>query len=144
MLLVRRARVIDEPSTSLRLSVPVEPAAPRRVRDVLRTVDQIAEPLRPDLELLVTELVANVVRHARLGPEDAIEVQVNLEPEWVRAEVFNPGTRWPVPSPDPPRPEAGEGNYGLYLVSQIASRWGIDQSQGTRVWFELGRGQTLD
>jgi len=129
---------MGEGSTNLRLTVAVEPEAPRTVRHALHAVDQIADGMRPDLELLVTELVANVVRHAGLGPEHSMEVQVRVEPGFVRAEVYDPGWGWHPPNWQSPRPDDQSGGYGLYLVSEIASRWGIDDGPGTTVWFELG------
>jgi anti-sigma regulatory factor (Ser/Thr protein kinase) len=127
-----------EGGTDLRLTVAVEPAAPRTVRHALHAVDQVADGMRQDLELLVTELVTNVVRHAGLGPEDFMEVAVRVEPGFVRAEVRDPGWGWHAPRCESPRPDDHGGGYGLYLVREIASRWGIDDGVGTTVWFELG------
>jgi hypothetical protein len=39
-----------------------------------------------------------------------------------------------------PAPPAGNesGGWGLFLVDQIADRWGVDcTTSGTRVWFEM-------
>lgn len=130
---------MGEDTTNLRLTAPVEPTAPTNVRHALHVWDQLADGLRPDLELLVTELVSNVVRHAGLGADDSMQIHVQIEPEFVRAEVYDPGTGWPEPSWEPAGPNGGESGYGLYLVSQFASRWGIDENAGTTVWFELDR-----
>ena len=32
-----------------------------------------------------------------------------------------------------------DSGWGLYLVEQIADRWGVTQDDGTCVWFELDR-----
>ena len=32
-----------------------------------------------------------------------------------------------------------DSGWGLYLVDQIADRWGVDHDPGTRVWFEIDR-----
>ena len=29
--------------------------------------------------------------------------------------------------------------WGLYLVDQLADRWGVSNSDGTSVWFEIDR-----
>ena len=34
-------------------------------------------------------------------------------------------------------PDPGRGGLGLHLVDTLASRWGVDREDGTRVWFEL-------
>ena len=40
-----------------------------------------------------------------------------------------------APSPDPARPSG----WGLYLVAELADRWGVDSDERTLVWFELDR-----
>jgi hypothetical protein len=37
-------------------------------------------------------------------------------------------------------PGARGGGYGLYLVEQLAKRWGVERNEGTVVWFELPAG----
>jgi anti-sigma regulatory factor (Ser/Thr protein kinase) len=83
------------------------------------------------LRLLVTELVANSVRHARGTP---IDVSVRLEGDLVRAEVSDGGAGFDPPDADPnPLKSAG---WGLFLVRKMANRWGSEPATGT-VWFEL-------
>jgi anti-sigma regulatory factor (Ser/Thr protein kinase) len=85
------------------------------------------------LRLLVTELVANSVRHARGTP---ISVTVTLDDQRVRTEVSDVGAGFNPPEADPnPLKTAG---WGLFLVRKIAARWGSDPATGT-VWFELER-----
>jgi len=37
-------------------------------------------------------------------------------------------------------PERGSGSgWGLYLVDQLADRWGVSREEATRVWFEIDR-----
>jgi hypothetical protein len=36
-------------------------------------------------------------------------------------------------------PASMHDGYGLYLVDKAASRWGVDSSGPTSVWFELAR-----
>jgi anti-sigma regulatory factor (Ser/Thr protein kinase) len=85
------------------------------------------------LRLLVTELVANSVRHARGTP---IAVNVTLHDDRVRTDVSDGGSGFDPPSADP-NPLKSSG-WGLFLVRKIASRWGAEQDTGT-VWFELDR-----
>jgi anti-sigma regulatory factor (Ser/Thr protein kinase) len=85
------------------------------------------------LRLLVTELVANSVRHARGTP---IGVSVRLDGDVLRADVSDGGAGFDPPDADPnPLKSAG---WGLFLVRKIATRWGSDAETGT-VWFELDR-----
>ncbi|MEA2469358.1 MAG: serine/threonine-protein kinase RsbW [Thermoleophilaceae bacterium] len=85
------------------------------------------------LRLLVTELVANSVRHARGTP---IDVTVTVTPDLVRTNVSDGGPGFDPRDPDP-SPMKSSG-WGLFLVGKIAERWGVDQETGT-VWFELER-----
>jgi anti-sigma regulatory factor (Ser/Thr protein kinase) len=85
------------------------------------------------LRLLVTELVANSVRHARGMP---IDVAVSLGDDVVRTDVTDGGAGFDRRDPDPsPMKTSG---WGLFLVGKMAERWGADQETGT-VWFELER-----
>ncbi|MEA2410256.1 MAG: serine/threonine-protein kinase RsbW [Thermoleophilaceae bacterium] len=85
------------------------------------------------LRLLVTELVANSVRHARGTP---IDVTVTVTTDLVRTDVSDGGPGFDPRDPDP-SPMKSSG-WGLFLVGKIAERWGVDQETGT-VWFELER-----
>jgi hypothetical protein len=53
----------------------------------------------------------------------------------VRVEVADRGEGFePVPrDADRSRP----GGWGLYLVDQLADRWGVARDQMNRVWFEM-------
>ena len=90
-----------------------------------------------DLRLLVSEVVTNAVRHANLGDNDAIRLVVDLADHALRVEVHDPGTGFipQAPRPDPARPSG----WGLYLVAELADRWGVDSDHETLVWFELDR-----
>jgi anti-sigma regulatory factor (Ser/Thr protein kinase) len=89
------------------------------------------------VQLLVSELVTNAVRHAGLGPKDVIRLVVELRRRALRVEVHDPGGGFEPgpPSPDPSRPSG----WGLYLVNELADRWGVDSKRRTQVWFELDR-----
>jgi anti-sigma regulatory factor (Ser/Thr protein kinase) len=111
----------------------------------LRTARRRAGPLRdligPDLHevlvLLLTELVANALRHAALGPFDRVEVRLQHAPGFVRTEVLDPGSGFDAPE-DPVRPGVAECGYGLFFVSELSTRWGAERTEhGMRVWFEL-------
>jgi signal transduction histidine kinase len=103
-------------------------------RHGLAELEHDLEPeMMAKLRLLVTELVANSVRHARGTP---IEVTVSLHADLVRTEVSDGGGGFHHQRPDPsPMKTSG---WGLFLVGKMAERWGADQNTGT-VWFELER-----
>lgn len=95
-------------------------------------------------ELLVSELVTNSVRHAGLPEEATIEFCVRASPDALMVEVADGGRGFDHAVP--PRARAVPGSFeasgwGLFLVEQIAQRWGAVQVDGeTRVWFELTPG----
>jgi anti-sigma regulatory factor (Ser/Thr protein kinase) len=97
----------------------------------LRVLGQVAF----DVRLLVTELVANSVRHAGLDESDLITVMLELSGSRVRVEVRDPGDGFAFPA----RPQKldGEGGRGLQIVAAIAHRWGIERSEPIAVWFEI-------
>jgi anti-sigma regulatory factor (Ser/Thr protein kinase) len=90
-----------------------------------------------DVRLLVSELVTNAVRHANLDDHDVIRLVVDLADSVLRVEVHDPGGGFvpTAPAPDPARPSG----WGLYLVAELADRWGVDSDDSTLVWFELDR-----
>jgi len=95
--------------------------------------------VQDDLSLLVTELVTNAVRHGGAAPDHPIRLECWRRNGLVRVEVIDAGTDFQEPAP----PEAGDsaGGWGLFLVDQIAQRWGVSPgTPGTCVWFEVPAG----
>jgi anti-sigma regulatory factor (Ser/Thr protein kinase) len=120
---------------SLRLRGGPEAAArARRALSKLRA--DVDPPLMETLRLLVTELVANSVRHAHA---DTVVLKVLVGRTVVLTEVTDEG-----PGFDPAdtgSPGTDESGWGLFLVERLADRWGVTQRDDTtRVWFELRRG----
>jgi hypothetical protein len=52
--------------------------------------------------------------------------------------VVDPGPGF-EPQPVPSRRDASSG-WGLAILAQIASRWGVETEPRSRVWFELDNG----
>ena len=84
--------------------------------------------------LLASELVSNAIRHA--GAE-SIELCCDVDPTHVRVEVADFGNGFTGELR--PRNPRREGGWGLYIVDELASRWGVMEGSGTRVWFEIDR-----
>jgi anti-sigma regulatory factor (Ser/Thr protein kinase) len=93
----------------------------------------VPDTVLDDLKLLVSELVTNSVKHSGMGEEKPIVVKVEASGGRVRLEVadqehgFSPAVRHPGPEV--------ESGWGLYLVDQVADRWG--QIPGDGVWAEI-------
>ena len=88
-----------------------------------------------DVRLLVTELVANSVRHAGLDESDRITLMLELSDTRVRVEVRDPGRGFAFPVR--PQKLTAEGGRGLQIVAAIAHRWGVERSEPIAVWFEI-------
>ena len=113
--------------------LPASPASAKRARDMTTErcrawgVDALSE----DAALVVTELVANAVRHA------GTDVRLRIIPldRGLRLEVADASTR-------PLRPRLGdelaEGGRGLVLVDALSTRYGVEaDATGKRVWVEM-------
>ena len=108
--------------------------APARARKALDAFNGNVGEAVDDLRLLVTELVTNAVVHANAGPDTSIGVMVEAAPDAIRGEILHPGPRFEAT----PRPD--EQKFGLFLVDQLADRWGLEPTdRQNRVWFELDR-----
>ena len=110
--------------------------APARARAAVERwlSGQVSGTLVDDVRLLVSELVTNSVRHARLTRDATIRVSVAIVGGMVRLEVEDPGDG--AIAAVPPDREHG-GGFGLYLVEILAERWGSSHDGKTRVWAEL-------
>ena len=126
--------VAVEDGLSMRLSGGPEAAArARRALSKLRA--DLDPPTMETLRLLVTELVANSIRHARA---DALTLRIIVGNKTVLTEVTDEGPGFdPVKAGKPREDHTG---WGLFLVERLADRWGVArEGRATRVWFELRR-----
>jgi anti-sigma regulatory factor (Ser/Thr protein kinase) len=109
-----------------------------KVRGFLREVlsSRIPPKILDDVVLMTSELAMNSVRHVPAGEGDWLEVSVDYGDDVLKVSVRDPGTDF---AKNEDIPGAGEiGGWGLRLVSNLSSRWGVDpDSEGTSVWFEV-------
>lgn len=84
------------------------------------------------VELLVSELVGNAVRHTGAR---TFGLRMLRRRGWIRVEVRDPSRALPCLLPVRP---LDVGGRGLFLVDTLADRWGVDlQARGKTTWFEL-------
>jgi anti-sigma regulatory factor (Ser/Thr protein kinase) len=123
----------------LELELDRDVGAPARARAEI--ADRLAE-LGVDgvnsqmLVLLVSEVVSNAVRHSSGSPDAKIRLVATANELAVRVAVTDSGDGF---TPRPRDPDRLEDGYGLYLLEKAASSWGVENSGGTTVWFELDR-----
>lgn len=90
-----------------------------------------------DVELLVSELASNSVRHCN-GGGGRLSMETDVSAECVRLCVCDRGPGFD--EPDAPSPHAdGAGGYGLVLLDRLSDRWGTNRNGGFCVWFEVAR-----
>jgi anti-sigma regulatory factor (Ser/Thr protein kinase) len=122
------------PVVSCRLDpTAVAPTHARRALDHLEPT--LGDEALDQLQLLVTELISNSVRHGELTDDSEIAVDVFLFDSTIYAEVRDDGVGFTPHTPDP-NPLRSSG-WGLWLLDTLAHRWGIDGAAGTTAWFEM-------
>ena len=90
-----------------------------------------------DARLLTSELVTNSFRHAGIALDAPLRMTAWLHAATLRVEIHDQGTDGNVAWRTPQRHEDA-GGFGLDLVAQLSSAWGIERdTRGTTVWFEL-------
>ncbi len=103
------------------------PATPEAVAHARRFVaHQLPDlPRQSDLVLVVSELAANAVLHARTP----FTVKLALTEEVARVEVSDQSPELP----QPPR-----NRHGMGVLEVVADRWGVDTHlRGKTVWVEI-------
>jgi CheY-like chemotaxis protein/anti-sigma regulatory factor (Ser/Thr protein kinase) len=128
------AAALAERAAGASRDFPAAVSSPRQARRFVRELLEASdEVLVESVELLVTELVTNAVLHASSAPT----VQVHIEDDVVRVEVYDED---PTPL-RPGRPSTSRpGGRGLLLLDRMAARWGDDPvGDGKVIWFELDR-----
>ncbi|MCX2971727.1 MULTISPECIES: ATP-binding protein [Streptomyces] len=120
-------------------TLPREPESAAVARRLVRAACSAWElgGLAEDSALVVTELVANAVRHAR---HESIRVVVErAAQDVVRVAVADLSRERPV---EREADEGDEDGRGLFLVAALAADWGTDVRRwGKVVWADLEGGK---
>jgi anti-sigma regulatory factor (Ser/Thr protein kinase) len=121
--------------SSICLELPATAYAPARARELVRQAalqTGVGEDDRWRVEMIVTELVTNAVRH---GPGGPVQLAIEAGGHGVRGEVADPGPGIRRQQLMRRRPTE-EGGRGLFLVDALSDSWGLSDSR-SRVWFEV-------
>jgi anti-sigma regulatory factor (Ser/Thr protein kinase) len=89
-----------------------------------------------DLRLLVSELVANAIKHGGGAADTSILLSVEQIGTILHVAVEDAGPLFTPGPTERPAADATSGR-GLYLLTALADRWGIERRHGNRAWFEL-------
>lgn len=107
--------------------LPVEPASALKARRFVRTNSKLDSIRHTEADLLVTELVANVVRHSSSSPEFRVEL-ASSEINGMKVSVAHSYSG----------SLSTEVGIGHTLVERIARTWGIDHDgEILKVWFTV-------
>ena len=125
------------------LRLPTEPIAPALARASITGVARdLPDVVLADLNLLLTEVVSNAVRHARTAGAHEIVVSVDVGDDRVTVAVSDPGPGFdagPGAYPDLAA-DSRDGGWGVFLLKRLASDWGVGRDTGkTTVWFAIDR-----
>ncbi len=120
---------------SLQLELPCTVYSPGLARQAIRGVSALMTRREvEDLELLVSELLANSVRHSGAGPEEVIHLDLEIAGDRIRARVADGGPGLLVAK------RGDRQGFGLHIIERIATRWGTSKDGRSQVWFDLRRG----
>lgn len=111
---------------------------PEHVAQTRAFVASLAGLAAESATLLTSELVTNAVLHSRSGCDGGtVTVTVIDLPDGVLVEVADDGS--PDSGPEINLDRYAPGGRGLFLVDQVATRWGyLRDGAGTTVWFQVG------
>jgi anti-sigma regulatory factor (Ser/Thr protein kinase) len=124
------------PAMRISLDLPSEPNSIPRARRALQELKATLDPVTfLNLRLLVSELVTNAVRHVPGELAETVHLEIERTGEQVRVEVVDRGEGF-VPRPRPDGEDRASG-WGLNILAKVASRWGVENNDGARVWFEI-------
>jgi anti-sigma regulatory factor (Ser/Thr protein kinase) len=98
---------------------------------------ELPERKLDDVELLVSELATNSIRHAGCDEGAEISMEADVRDDCIRLRLCDEGAGF-----DHVEPQADlsrGGGFGLMLVDKLADRWGVARNDGFCVWFEVQR-----
>ena len=114
-------------------------AAPRIRKELVEDLlaRELPSQVIDEAEIVVSELVANAIRHARPLADGAIRIHWKVKNNVVEVEVSDGGGPT-APRPSPPTTWA-PGGRGLRIVRSLAHEWGVTEDRsGSTVWASLG------
>ena len=126
-----RSRTVRVPWTT--------PAVPKIRRALVADLEgrQVTQDIVGEAEIVVSELVANAIRHARPLADGMIRVHWKVKAGVVEIEVSDGGGP-STPKPAPRSVWAPTGR-GLRIVRSLAHEWGVtEERNGRTVWASLG------
>jgi anti-sigma regulatory factor (Ser/Thr protein kinase) len=99
----------------------------------------LGEPGATNARLAATELVTNAVRHSGLHENETVVMTATETDRGVHIQVEQSTPAAGAGLIDPSDRGIDPGGFGLRIVEELASGWGVDEGPPGRVWFEMDR-----
>ena len=134
-----RDRADERELVQVAIALDVRAPGAARVAVAQRLHERVAVAALDNARLLVSELIANSVRHSDGPAGSQVILSVELGSDWFRIGVQDSGSG-PVITARTPDLESG-GGFGLTLVQTLSERWGVEHlaGGGTQVSAQLSR-----
>jgi anti-sigma regulatory factor (Ser/Thr protein kinase) len=118
----------------LRISLPPRPVSVAAARCLVRALPSTPDGVLAEIELIVSELVTNAIRHGSVDVDDVVELELEASATLVTGCVRDHGAPFSVPDS---LPSAGRaGGFGLMISRTLADSLRIERSStGNEVWF---------
>lgn len=114
--------------------LPVDKSAPRVARGLIRETVGLPTDRLDELLLLVNEIVTNAVVHGSPEPDGQIGLRLERDARTVRIVATDGGHHF---EPEFAEPDWKGPHFGLYLLDELADRWGVSIDGKKAVWFEV-------
>ena len=114
-------------------------AHPASVGEARQRVVEIAgalleESRLADLQLVLSEVVGNAIRHG--SSTEPILLAITPKEEFLCVQITDAGSGF-APRPRATVPDEN-GGWGFFLIEYLTRRWGMTrENRRTRVWFEF-------
>jgi len=97
------------------------------------------DELVQNAKLVLTELLANEIKHGRYPPGESLVCRVERNKRALRLEVSHKGPDFSMPATAVhPSLRMRETGWGLSLITNLCDRWGMRNLKGNRlVWAEI-------
>jgi anti-sigma regulatory factor (Ser/Thr protein kinase) len=122
-------------SPILELQIRCDQSAPSVVREAIGAIGWLGW-VAGDVMLVASELVSNAVVYSGCSEQHLLDVRLDREADHLVLSVRDPGL-----SGQNAAVAVGDGRtfggLGLWVVEQLARRWGAERNHGYRVWAEL-------
>ena len=125
-------------SDSLRFSIrlPAHPLSVGVVRAVVRSLSRSLESHNAaSVELLLSELVTNSIRHGSRTPEDPVDVELVLRDDQLSGTVCDRGPLFDPPSGQPVPGQVG--GFGLHIAAELGDLTIQHSDEGNVVSFSV-------